>query len=223
MEFNELKQDVLNRAKESRACDSQYKRAYKSETKEELLQVIIDNIFWCYRSKMLDTIYMLNNFSELLEDFGIYATGNHEIENKSVILLGSSSATIETCGSSSATIKTFDNSSATIKTCGSSSATIETCGSSSATIKTCGSSSATIKTCGSSSATIKTFDNSSATIETCGSSSATIKTCDNSSATIKTCGSSSATYELKGDYSTIKDLIKMKLHVKKGKFEIVEI
>jgi len=183
MEFNQLKQDVLDRAKKCQACQPEYKRAYKSESKRELLQVIVDNIVWAYKEKMLDTQYMIDNFSDLFEEFGIYTTGLHEFKDKSVTLLGSSSATIETLGSSSATIKTLDSSSATIKTWGSSSATIETLGS------------------------------SSATIETWGSSSATIKTLD----------SSSATYELKGDYSTIKDLNKLKLFVKKSKFEIIEV
>ena len=191
--FNELKEDVLKRAKAANACTDEYKRAYKAETKEELLQVIVDNVIWCYQNKMLDTPYMLEHFIDLFDQFGIYATGHHCIENKNTILIGDSSATIET----------WDSSSATIKTCGSSSATIKTWDSSSATIETCGSSSATIKTWGSSSATIKTWDSSSATIETWGSSS--------------------ATYQLSGDYSTIKDMNQHKLLVKKSKFEIIEI
>ena len=133
MEFNELKQDVLDRAKKCRACQPEYKRAYSSESKRELLQVIVDNLIWAYKEKMLDTQYMIEHFSDLFEEFGIYTTGQHEFKDKSVTLLGSSSATIETWGSSS------------------------------------------------------------------------------------------ADYELKGDYSTIKDLNKLKLFVKKSKFEIVEV
>ena len=30
MEFQELKQDILNKAKEAKACEDEYKRAYKS-------------------------------------------------------------------------------------------------------------------------------------------------------------------------------------------------
>jgi hypothetical protein len=163
MNFKELKEDILSRAKQARACSDEYIRAYKAETKEELLQVITDNIAWCYKEKMLDTEYMILHFEDLFPLFGICTSGHHELKDCSAILLGSSSATIKTCNSSSATIETFD------------------------------------------------------------SSSATIKTWDSSSATIETCNSSSATYELSGDYSTIKDLNKLKLFVKKSKFEIVEV
>ena len=113
LEFKELKQDILDRAKKCSACEPEYKRAYRAETKSELLQVIVDNIIWAYKEKMLDTQYMIENFSDLFEEFGIYATGQHEFKDKSVTLLGSSSATIKTLGSSSATIKTLDSSSAT--------------------------------------------------------------------------------------------------------------
>jgi hypothetical protein len=203
LEFNELKADILQRAREKDACKNQYNRALKAETKEELLQIVINNLAWCYGKKMLDTPYMIENFRDLFEQFGIYVTGHHEIENRDVVLLGNSSATIEMWDNSSATIEMWDNSSATIKTFNNSSATI--------------------KTCNNSSATIEMLDNSSSTIETRGNSSATIETCNNSSATIKTWDNSSAAYELKGNFSTVKDLNKSKLFVKKSMFEIVEV
>ncbi|MDR2927162.1 MAG: hypothetical protein LBV41_03005 [Cytophagaceae bacterium] len=107
-EFNELKADILQRARDADACSDEYKRAYGAETKAELLQVIVDNIAWCYNKEMLDTPYMIDNFSDLFEQFGIYATGHHEIENRSVVLLGSSTAAYELKGDYS-TIKDLNN------------------------------------------------------------------------------------------------------------------
>lgn len=79
MEFKELKQDLLDRAKKCKVCKEEYKRAYNSESKRELLQIIVDNIYWAYNEKMLDTQYMIEHFSDLFGDFGIYTTGNHEL------------------------------------------------------------------------------------------------------------------------------------------------
>ena len=118
MEFNELKQGVLRRAKNANACSGEYKRAYKAETKKDLLQVIVDNLVWCFKREMLNTQYLIDNFSELFIDFGIYTSGHHELKNCGAILLGSSSATIETWDSSSATIETWDSSSATYELIG---------------------------------------------------------------------------------------------------------
>ena len=183
MNFNELKEDVLSRAKNCHACEPEYKRALRAETREELLQVIADNIIWAYKEKMLNTPYMIEHFEDLFPDVGIYTSGHHEISEGAIILLGSSSANVKTWDSSSANVKTLD----------------------------------------SSSANVETLDSSSANVETLGSSSANVKTLDSSSANVKTWGSSSIKYELKGDYSTIKDLSKLKLFIKRNKLEVIQV
>ena len=46
--FNEIKTEILARAKEADACAEQYCRAYKSESLAELMQVVKDNFGWAY-------------------------------------------------------------------------------------------------------------------------------------------------------------------------------
>ena len=52
--FKELKEEIIKRAKAADACTSEYKRAYKSESFEELLQVIKDNFDFAVRRKVID-------------------------------------------------------------------------------------------------------------------------------------------------------------------------
>ena len=151
--FEELKAELLLKAKNNNACRSGYEQAEKCKTEKELLQVIAENFYWVWKSKTI-TIEDLNKFdSELLQSVGIFANYEGRIVSDLTILIivGSSSPTIETHGSSSPTIVTCDSSSPRIETYGSSSPTIVTCDSSSPRIETYGSSSPTIETYGSSS------------------------------------------------------------------------
>ena len=43
--FNEIKQEILRRAKKSRACKHEYGRAYAAKNLSELSQVIKDNFY----------------------------------------------------------------------------------------------------------------------------------------------------------------------------------
>ena len=52
--FKELKEEIIKRAKAADACTSEYKRAYKSESFEELLQVIKDNFDFAVSRKVID-------------------------------------------------------------------------------------------------------------------------------------------------------------------------
>lgn len=49
--FEELKNELCQKAKEHKACSDQYKRALNSKTEDELLKVIYDNISWCIEKK----------------------------------------------------------------------------------------------------------------------------------------------------------------------------
>jgi GDP-D-mannose dehydratase len=122
MEFEELKQDVLGRAKKANACKDEYKRAYLAASRENLLQVIVDNIIWTYRVGMLDTSYMMEHFEDLFTSFNIYTTQAGRVDNASVVLLGTASveaygsSTVEACDSStvraygSSTVRAYDSS-----------------------------------------------------------------------------------------------------------------
>ena len=145
--FEELKEDLLTRAKNAGACQKGYVMGLRSETKADLLKAITENWFWVFRDiKIVDTEYLEDNFTEEeLLQAGIYIRGIHEAKTSS---FACGSATVKAYGS--ATVEAYD--SATVEACGS--ATVEACGSAtveaydSATVKACGS--ATVEACGNS-------------------------------------------------------------------------
>ena len=199
--FEELKEDLLERAKKHNACQDGYRMGLNAKSKQDLLKAITDNWYWVLSvSKMIDANYLENNFSEEeLAEAGIYTRKEHLSNAKSFA-----------CGS--ATVKAYD--SATVKAYDS--ATVEACGS--ATVKAYGS--ATVKACGS--ATVKAYDSAtvkaygSATVEAYGS--ATVEACDNSY--VEDCTGNINTVS---DHGIVKDYYNHKIYIKKGKFEIIEI
>lgn len=112
--FEELKEDLLTRAKNAGACQKGYVMGLRSETKADLLKAITENWFWVFRyTKIVDTEYLEDNFTEEeLLQAGIYIRGIHEAKASS---FACGSATVEAYGS--ATVKACD--SATVKACGS--------------------------------------------------------------------------------------------------------
>ena len=52
--FNELKKEILRRAHEAHACIAEYGRACKSETLDDLMQVVRDNFRWCTSNDVVD-------------------------------------------------------------------------------------------------------------------------------------------------------------------------
>ena len=134
--FEELKEDLLERAKKHNACQDGYRMGLNAKSKQDLLKAITDNWYWVLSaSKMIDANYLENNFSEEeLAEAGIYTRKEHTSNAKS---FACGSATVEACGS--ATVKAYG--SATVKAYDS--ATVEAYGS--ATVKAYGS--ATVKAC----------------------------------------------------------------------------
>ena len=199
--FEELKEDLLERAKKHNACQDGYRMGLNAKSKKDLLEAITSNWFWVFRtSKMIDANYLEDNFSEEeLSEAGIYTRKEHA-SNTRAFACGSAtveaygSATVKACGS--ATVKAYG--SATVEACGS--ATVEAYGS--ATVKAYGS--ATVKACG------------SATVKACGF--ATVKAYDNSY--VEDCTGNINTVS---DHGIVKDYYNHKIYIKKGKFEIIEI
>ena len=191
--FEELKEELLIRAKNAGACQAGYAMGLRSNTKSDLLKAITENWFWVLRSaKIVDAKYLEDNFTEEeLSEAGIYIRNTHEVRTVSFA-----------CGS--ATVKAYD--SATVKACDSAtveaydSATVEACDS--ATVKACGS--ATVKAYGS--ATVKAYD------------SATVKACDNSY--VEDC---TGNVRPQSGYAIVKDYHSHKIYIKKGNFEIIEV
>ena len=191
--FEELKEDLLERAKKHNACQDGYRMGLNAKSKKDLLEAITSNWFWVFRtSKMIDANYLEDNFSEEeLSEAGIYTRKEHASNTRAFA-----------CGS--ATVKAYD--SATVKACDS------------ATVKAYGS--ATVKAHGS--ATVKAYDSAtveaygSATVKAYGS--ATVKACNNSY--VEDCTGNINTVS---DYGIVKDYYNHKIYIKKGKFEIIEI
>ena len=126
--FEELKEDLLERAKKHNACQDGYRMGLNAKSKQDLLKAITDNWYWVLSvSKMIDANYLENNFSEEeLAEAGIYTRKEHLSNAKS---FACGSATVKACGSAtveacdSATVEACD--SATVKAYGS--ATVEAC------------------------------------------------------------------------------------------------
>ena len=180
--FEELKEELLTRAKNAGACQSGYAMGLRSNTKADLLKAITENWFWVLRNaKIIDAEYLEDNFTEEeLSQAGIYTKNTHEVRTAS---FACGSATVKACGSvtveayDSATVKAYD--SATVTAYDSVTVTAYD----SATVKACGS--VTVKACDS--VTVKAYD--SVTVE--AYDSATVKACD--SVTVKACGSVTVT------------------------------
>ena len=239
--FEELKKDLLERAKKHNACQDGYRMGLNAKSKQDLLKAITNNWYWVLSaSKMIDANYLENNFSEEeLAEAGIYTRKEHTSNAKS---FACGSATVEAYGS--ATVEAYDSAtveaygSATVKAYGS--ATVEACDSAkveaydsakveaydSATVKAYGS--ATVEACDSAkveaydSATVKAYDSAtveaydSATVKAYGS--ATVKAYDNSY--VEDCTGNINTVS---DHGIVKDYYNHKIYIKKGKFEIIEI
>ena len=239
--FEEIKEELLLRAKKAGACQIGYAMGLRSQSKADILKAITDNWSWVLRTaRIVDAKYLEDNFAEEeLVEAGIYTQKYHEVKTTS---FACGSATVKAYDSAtvkaydSATVKAYD--SATVKAYDSAtveaydSATVEACGS--ATVKACGS--ATVEACGS--ATVKAYD--SATVEAYDSAtveaydSATVKAYD--SATVKAYDSATVkAYEnsyvedLTGNirpqygYAVIKDYYNHKIYIKKGRYQIIEI
>ncbi|WP_052078050.1 head GIN domain-containing protein [Porphyromonas gulae] len=196
--FSELKERILASARSAQACREQYKRAYSSETAEELMAVVKDNFHWCVANKVL-TVSLIEEYRDLFTEHGIHCnesvdSGYLLADNATVRAYGS--ATVRAYGS--ATVEAYG--SATVRAYGS--ATVEAYGS--ATVEAYGS--ATVRAYDS--ATVEAYDSAtvraygSATVRAYGSAtvraydSATVEACD--SATVRACGNAYVT-----SYSTI--------------------
>ena len=105
--FEELKEDLLERAKKHHACQDGYRMGLNAKSKQDLLKAITDNWYWVLSaSKMIDANYLENNFSEEeLAEAGIYTRKEHTSNAKS---FACGSATVKAYGS--ATVKAYDNS-----------------------------------------------------------------------------------------------------------------
>ena len=191
--FEELKEDLLERAKKHHACQDGYSMGLNAKSKQDLLKAITDNWYWVLStSKMIDANYLEKNFTEEeLTEAGIYTRKEHTSNAKSFA-----------CGS--ATVKAYG--SATVEAYGS--AKVEAYGSA----KVEAYDSATVEAYDS--ATVEAYD--SAKVEAYGS--AKVEAYDNSY--VEDCTGNINTVS---DHGIVKDYHNHKIYIKKGKFKIIEI
>ena len=73
--FNEIKQEILRRAKKAGACKDEYSRAYATKTLSELSQVIKDNFYWVCNNGIL-TVDLIEQYKEDFAANDIYVNQN---------------------------------------------------------------------------------------------------------------------------------------------------
>ena len=150
-QFEEIKKEILERARTAGACTGQYKRAYQSENIETLCDVIKENFCWCCSNNVLDG-ELIDKYKEVFSSNKIY----HNVSVTNAFLLSSGNSTVKAYGNS--TVEAYGNS------------TVEAYGNS--TVKASGNS--TVKAYGNS--TVEASGNS--TVEASGNS--TVKASGNS-------------------------------------------
>ncbi len=100
--FDEIKQEILRRAKEAQACKGEYGRAYSAGDSAgdmaELMRVVKDNFAWCCNNKVL-TADLFERYNEELAAHDIFCNVNVE----SGYLLACGSSKVTACGSSKVT------------------------------------------------------------------------------------------------------------------------
>jgi hypothetical protein len=73
--FEELKTELLEKAKKANACRDQYFRVVKSETDAELLTVVADNIQWCIINQCITNEWLESFNKEVALKAGVLNTG----------------------------------------------------------------------------------------------------------------------------------------------------
>ena len=115
--FEEIKSEILRRARVDQACKEQYRRANESETMAELCQVIKDNFWWARLHQVIDTA-LLKQYEPDFAENDIYVNvsvskGYLLCDNATVEAYGNATvwaygnATVEACDN--ATARAYDN------------------------------------------------------------------------------------------------------------------
>ena len=92
--FNEIKDGIISRAREAFACRKEFRRAYKSETLAELMQVVKDNFEWAYENKVITSSF-IKEYEEEFAKNNIWL--NRDVINGHLLCVDSS---VKACGHS---------------------------------------------------------------------------------------------------------------------------
>ena len=132
--FDEIKAEILLRAKKTKACDKEFKRAENAESYSELIRVITDNFYFSCFNKIIDVPMLENIGKDICNENNLFfnvSTDKGYLIVDSATVRAWGSATVEVYGS--ATVDASD--SATVRASGSAtvrawdSATVEASGS----------------------------------------------------------------------------------------------
>jgi hypothetical protein len=104
--FKEVKEQIIDLAKQNSACTREYKKALNSETYSDLLKVVTDNINWCYNTGIFSKEILSKIPDESLVSANIFFNKENVIQREGVAYYHSS--TSEHYGSS--TSKHYDSS-----------------------------------------------------------------------------------------------------------------
>lgn len=97
--FAQLKKKILEKAKKNNACQSEYKKASHCRSKTKFLEIISNNICWCYYETDTVTISDLRFYTQKeLKDVGLIISGSYSVGYGKFFALGNS------------TVKALDNS-----------------------------------------------------------------------------------------------------------------
>ena len=85
--FNEIKNEIISRAKKALACKKEYVRAYKSKTLAELMQVVKDNFAWVCEHRVITTSF-IEEYEEEFSKNNIWL--NRDVVNGHLLCVDSS-------------------------------------------------------------------------------------------------------------------------------------
>jgi hypothetical protein len=105
--FNNFKEEILRRAKEAKACVEEYQRAYRSDSFDDLMQVIKDNFNWVSLHRVIDP-NIIEAYKDQFNANRIYC--NVDVTEGYLLALGNSTVTAR--GNSTVTAR--DNSTVTL-------------------------------------------------------------------------------------------------------------
>ncbi len=85
--FEEIKEELLLRAKKAGACQIGYAMGLRSQCKADILKAITDNWSWVLRTaRIVDAEYLEDNFDEEdLAEAGIYTQKYHEVTKQHLL------------------------------------------------------------------------------------------------------------------------------------------
>ena len=116
--FDEIKAEILLRAKKTKACDKEFKRAENAESYSELIRVITDNFYFSCFNKIIDVPMLENIGKDICNENNLFfnvSTDKGYLIVDSATVRAWGSATVRASGS--AIVRAWD--SATVEASGS--------------------------------------------------------------------------------------------------------